>query len=1092
LVARFLRILRAQNNLFGEVNEVNSHMSSRVGPILYGFGLFFAALFVSLFVHTSALAGTTGVISGKVTSAETGAPLSGVHVSATAPTGQFTTTTNATGFYSMTGVGTDTYSMTFTHDGYDAYNVQGINVFADQSAVVDAVMKAATKTIGKVTAHGVSGTAYQPKQTVDTYTMTQAQINTIQGNSMNISESNLITSLPGASLDSSGYPTIRGGRENEQGFQFEGIPYTDAFTNQFVNTLATPGLGLLSVQLTPGAGSAVFGNNGTGSLNLISRKGSYPAFSTVQFAAGGGQFFHAMNAEYGTAAPDNRWSEYFAYSGQNFGFTPGNDILPAAQMHAFLSSQSEVDREFVNNFVYHFGKDNTKSLQLFYDDAQHTFTQGYGGNPFCFATCDPEYQALIGGISQILGGPGLSSSQIETLTGLDPYQNSATEMLAAANRAPGTYHQPNHAVKLQFDDNLDSSTFFSAKFYHVNAVVNFDFPAWEEFGGSIDQGGSTTGLTADFTKQLGDKNLFKVGTDFAYLHPTYNQPNPGYGVLSTQVGGGDPVTGLGTWEFLDFLPNDANCPFGLGVCGYLQPYFPGGLPKVPENLEQSITNRQDWSLYVDDAYTASSRFKIEPGLRLDAVNYRMPAPGVNPVTCTTLYVPKTWNTSGPGCPVATFSVTSDETQPRILEPRIAMSYELGSNDALRFSYGRSVEFPPLGQVDLYVPPQEFALYRNIPSVDTLGALLGAPPGPAQCGIPGFQVPCKSYAEQLLWENQNTLEGVPMQPVKPELFDNYDFSYSHQFDNGYSFKITPWYRRGYQATASTQLPLLGPGGVPIRNPDGTYRFNPPVVTNKGSNHATGLEFLLTKDAIATGLSGQFTATYINEYSNVIPLSASEDFFPSIPPASLLLGNLYRVGFISPFQTSLDLNYQTKSGWRISPQFSYNIGYPTDAGLLTAAFINGNPYNIANTNFSGAINVAPNGTTQYVDPEDPGSYFNPHIAATRGTPESTWPGGKLSHPVTSANSTFEYNLGHNHLIGLTVTNIFNSIYAGPSLNANYQPVATGLSGPLSGLHTLPFYPQLGQANYGPLTRGKDAYINLPNATGRTYYIYFQQKI
>jgi hypothetical protein len=1066
--------------------------------LLYGIGLFIAAVFLSIFVQSSALAGTSGVISGKVTSSETGAPLSGVRVSATSPTGQYATTTNSTGFYSITGVGTDTYTLTFSHDGYDPYTVQGVNVFADQSASVDAPLKPATKTIGKVTAHGVGGSAYQPKQTVDTYTMTQAQINTIQGNPMNISESNLITSLPGASLDSSGYPTIRGGRENEQGFQFEGIPYTDAFTNQFVNTLATPGLGLLSVQLTPGAGSAVFGNNGTGSLNLISRKGSYPAFSTAQFAAGGGYYFHGLNVDYGTAAPDNRWSEYFAYSGQNTGFVYGDNIAPAAQIQSFLSTKDEVDREFVNNFVYHFGANNNKSLQLFYDDAQHTFTQGYGGNPFCFATCDIQYQTLIQGISTALGTQGLSTAQILQLTGMDRYQSSPTEMLAAANRAPGTYHQPNHSMKLQFDDNINSSTFFSAKLYHVNAVVNFDFPAWEEFGGSIDQGGSTSGITADFTKQLGDKNLFKVGADFAYLHPMYNQPDPGYGMLSTLVGGGDPATvattfqagdGLGAWEFLDFLPNDANCPVP-GACGYLSTYFPKGFPTVPQNLEQSITNRQDWSLYLDDSYTISSRFKIEPGLRLDAVNYRMPAPGVNPVTCTTLYVPKTWNTSGPGCPKATFNVTSDETQPRIVEPRFAMSYELGSNDALRFSYGRSVEFPPLGQVDLYVPPQAYRPYWNIPSFDALGNALGVP-GPASCGIPGFKVPCVSYGEQLLWENQNTLEGVPMQPVKPELFDNYDFSYSHQFTNGYSFKVTPWYRRGYQATASTQLPLLGPGGVPIRNPDGTYRFNPPVVTNKGTNHATGLEFLVTKDAV-TGLSGQFSATYINEYSNVIPLSASEDFFPSIPPASLLLGNLYRVGFLSPLQTSLDLNYQTKNGWRISPQFSYNIGYPNDAGLLTAAFINGNPYNIPNTNFSGSINVAPNGTTQYVDPMNPGSFFHPNIAATRGTPESTWPGGKLSHPVTTANTTVEYNMGHNHLVGLTVTNIFDSIYAGPSLNSNYQPVAYGLSGPLSGLHTQPFYPGLGQANYGPLVRGKDAYINIPSATGRTYYIYFQQKI
>ena len=73
----------------------------------------------------------------------------------------------------------------------------------------------------------------------------------------------------------------------------------------------------------------------------------------------------------------------------------------------------------------------------------------------------------------------------------------------------------------------------------------------------------------------------------------------------------------------------------------------------------------------------------------------------------------------------------------------------------------------------------------------------------------------------------------MQPVKPELFDNYDFSYSHQFNSGYSFKITPWYRRGISGDGNgRRLLLLGPGGVPIRNPDGTrYRFHPPVVTNK---------------------------------------------------------------------------------------------------------------------------------------------------------------------------------------------------------------------------------------------------------------------
>ncbi len=1030
---------------------------------------------------TPAVAGQTGVLSGKITSATTGAPLANVKVSAVAATGTYTTSTNSTGFFSITGVTSDTYTVTFSLNGYDPLSVQGINVFADQTANVDESMRLSTKTLGREVVHGVSGGAYQPKETVDTYTITQAQINTVQGNAMNISESNLITSLPGASLDSSGYPTIRGGRENEEGFEFEGIPYTDAFTNQFTNTLATPGLGLLSVQLTPGAGSAEFGNNGTGSLNLIAKRGSYPGYSTLQFASGGPNFFHGMNGEFGTGAPDGRWSAYVAFDGQNTGFRYGNDAVPSADLLTFNDTKVEIDRELLGNFTYRFGKDNGKEVQFFIDDANHEFIGAYGGNPFCFTSCDQEFQDLMNELV------GLSPAQTEQITGLDPYQSSPTETLAQANRPPFAYYQPNHAYKLQFNDNIDSSTFLSAMYYHTNAVTIFDFPSWESFGGVIQEGGFENGVSLDLTKQLGDKNLLKVGGNFAYLLPVYDQPDQGYGVYSTIFGGGDP-SGLGAFEFADFLsPNDPNCPLGPGGCGYLAQFFPNGTPRVPANEEASISTRQDMSVFVDDTISPSSRLKINPGLRFDGANYRLPPAQVDPVTCTTLYLPATWNTSGPGCPTATFNVTSAETQPRIVEPRLSGSYEMGDSNAIRVSYGRSVEFPPLGQIDLYVPPWYYSAFSKIPSFDALNG-----GGPALCGIPGFQVPCKNYGEQLLWENQNTLEGVPLQPIKPELFDNYDFSFSHQFQGGFAAKLTPWYRRGYQATASVQSPRLGTNGQPLRNPDGSYQFLPPVVTNDGTNHATGIEFDLTKEA-TTGLSGQFTATYINEFSNVIPLSGSEDFFPSIPPASLQLGNLYRVGFISPFQTSLDLNYQTTSGWRISPQFSYNVGYPNGTGLYTAAFIKGVPYNIYNTNFSGSINTAPNGTTLYVDPEDPGSFFNPHIDATRGTPEGTWAGGILGHASTFANVTLEYNHMAHATIGLTVFNVFNSLYAGPSLNPYYQPVATGLAGPLSGQNPAAGpYGYLGNANYGSIVRGQEAYINSPNGEGRTYYVYYQTKL
>src|SRR5215472_4428422 len=290
---------------------------------------------------TAALAGTTGVISGTVTAADTGAPIAGVQVSATSPTGQYSTTTNAKGFYAFTGVSPDTYNVSFKAEGYQPQVVLGVSVFADQATRADARLPRGLRTIATVPVRAMAG-AYQPTQTVDTYTVTSQTINSIQGNSMNISETNLITSLPGASADSSGYPTIRGGRENEEGFEFEGIPYVDAFTNQFTNTLATPGLGLASAQLTPGAGNASFGNNGTGSLNLLAKRGTYPGYANAQVAVGGPGYFHGLNVEYGTAGQDGRWSEYFAFAGQGTGyFFGGSSRPPSAEILSFGSVRFE-------------------------------------------------------------------------------------------------------------------------------------------------------------------------------------------------------------------------------------------------------------------------------------------------------------------------------------------------------------------------------------------------------------------------------------------------------------------------------------------------------------------------------------------------------------------------------------------------------------------------------------------------------------------------------------------------------------------------------------------------------------------------------
>lgn len=1061
------------------------------------------ALLLPMFVLVNAspaFASTTGTVSGTVTDAQTHAPIANVRVTAAAATGSYSATTNNSGFYSMTGVFSDTYVVSFSAGGYEPASIPGVTVAADQTQTVNQALTKRLKEIYHVTARAAGG-AFQPSQTTDTYTVTAKQAQQVLGNNVNLSESQLIASLPGAMLDSSGYPVIRGGRENEESFQFEGIPYTDAFTNQFVNTLSLPGLGLQNAQLTPGVGDASQENAGTGTLNLVVKRGSYPAFANVELAAGMPSFRHSLNAEYGFATPDGRISNYMTFAGRNFAPTYVNSD---ASVNRFYKLGLESDREFVNNLVFRFGNQNRQSLQFFADLADHHFLYNDASGLVPFASADPYYRRYAGLYSGLFYGAPLSNQQVGNLTTLDPYQTNQDELLAQAHANPYAYYQPNASFKLQYTNNLNSSTFLSLMAYKTNAVVQFAFPEDGvgpfNFNAELQQGGQTMGTKLDITKQLGDKNLLKAGASFAYLHPTYDQPWTKYGVFNTIFSGNA--------EYLDFLPADANCPTGNpGDCGYLaRNGIPAGT-RIPPSYENAISNRLDSSIYVNDTFTPNDKLKIDAGLRLDktVIHASLPSMGINPATCEYYLPPVSYTppvdasgnptTAVPGnCGSATFNTGAQYFQPTVAQPVIAVSYKLGAHDAVRASYGRSVEFPTLGLMDLWGGEQYYtAKYGKIPSYSAANG-----GGPATtCGLNANTL-CLNYGEQLFWDNQNDVFGAPFQPAKPEEFNNYDFSYSHEFTqgilNGVQFKVTPYLRRSQDALASSAVPLII-NGKAVVDANGNPQYAPPVVTNNGFNQAAGAELQITRQ-VPVGFSPQFTATYINEVSNVVPLSGSEDFYPSIPAPSLALKNVYRVGFLSPFQTTLSLDYTTKSGWRIDPVFRYNIGYPEGAGLNGAAFVDGKPYGIPNTNYSAGLIGSPAGATQYVDPMNPGSVFSPNIAATRGTKEASSPGGVLSHPNTVADLTVEYNTPRNITFGATVLNVFNEIYGGPSLNGRYQPVATGISGPKSGTSSLTYAPYagpgLGFTNYTNLRQPFQPYINTPNGAGRTFYFYIKTKI
>lgn len=968
-------------------------------------------------------AGTTGTISGTVTDSKTGAPIVGVTVGASAPTGHFTTKTDAKGFYAINGVSPDTYTISFEFEGYQAASVAGISVFQDNVARVDEALNKALRTIGRTTARGTSG-AYQPTQTQDTYTVNSAQIETVNGRSFNTSESNLLTSLPGASLDSSGYPVLRGGRENESGYSFEGIPIADSYSNQFQNSLSVVGIG--SFQVVPGAGNATIGNAGTGSINYTAKRGTYPAFGSIEAEVQNTPFTHQFTFEYGFATPSGNLSNYVSFIGQRNGFQYGPRGLRSVDNGTFSTGTNDTtENNFVDNFVYKFGKDKSYELQGLYQNQVDRFGSNYGGG--------------IGTLHDPLSDPyllsGITLSSIPAFLGFTQaeFNNTYASLPGHPNGAllpQSATFQPNEVYKVQLSHNFDPSTFLRLAYYGVNAITTFDLPDYNNFGGYELQGSDRTGVSADFTKQLNSRNLLQIGGKFEYQKPTFAIES--YDDAAEATGGLGPFFGIGTakgFEFPDFLsPTDANCATtlaNLGLtakCGYLSRFFGANVPKIPLYDRTSQVDRGDFALYINDQLTASDRLRFELGVRADGNTTKFPSTYDGVIS----------------------NIPYDESHPLIVQPRAAVNFQLSKNDSVRASFARSTQFPPLGVVARTIDRADFNIFNDVPSYDNL---LG-PYNPANsaatqarfCGATR-NLPCANYGEQLFSEYQYGVAATqPLQPVEPETFTSYDFSYSHQFPSNIALRVTPFYTRGYDIVdrVSNVIAVNPTSNKPI--------FGPALSTNLGSERTTGVEFQLTKES-TYGLSGELSATYLNKFSNVPPLSSSEDFFPTIPTASLQLGNQYRVGYLSPFQATAAFQYRTRFGLRINPQITYNRGYPLNPGLTTATFINGKAVNLPLTDVTGpSVGSTP---SQYVDPANPGSVFKPNVAAALGTPESGIAGGVLSNARFSTNLTIELSPpGTRSTFGVQIFNLFNQLYATPSLNLSAQPIASGVLGPQTG--------------------------------------------
>ena len=1028
-------------------------------------------------VHSPALAvgGIAGTINGTVLDNTTHAPVAGVRVSADSPSASQKTTTDAKGFFSFVGLPVDTYTISFANPGYESFAQQGVTVQGDQQVTVNAGLTKSLTRIGRTQARAASS-AFQPKQTTDSYQITGQQAQTALGRAGNISQTQLQSSVPSITTTFYGSSSIRGSTRTEIAYQFDGIDYTDPLTAQFQNSLGLNGLQAL--QVNPGAGDATQGNAGAGAVNIVVKRGARPAFGGAYFETSAGPRGNYGSLEYGWGTPNGRLSNYSSFVQQNTYSQFGPTGTPPVKSGSyFASTDFSRTADFINNFVYKFGHDNTRSIQFLYQNRYSDFILNRGGiQNLCFKTCDPNIAGTPTAAGQLAGAAFFNLPQaarfadFQQIVGLLPVQRDVNQMIYYQ----GFNHQPVDVFKFEYAQQLDPRTYWTNRIYRVIGNATFNRPYDTQTTSSRinwAQGGVRNGFAGDLLHQFGDKHQTEFTYSYQAVQSVYDNVSNTTSYRSLSDGlTGDPRHG---YEIVDFIPAGFTCPttdpLGLPLatvaatgtkCGYLSSYFPTGIPRIPLNQFYSAGYQHLIGFGIRDQFTVNDKLKLDYGLRLDGSDYQI--------------------VEG-----ARYGITNDTKHPRVVEPRFAAAYQFGARDAMRFSYGRSVQFVPAGIINAPIAFQP--QFVGIPSRDSRTGL------PATtCGPPLFTSLCPNYAVQFHDEIVNTLAGLEAFNVKPATYNNYDMSYSHQFKGNVGLKISPFFKRGYDVGVFT-TPVIGTDPV-----TGLAIFGASTLSSTGVDKTTGVELLLTKDR-PIGLSGFLAMTYVNRLQNVPPLygGQTEDFYPSIPAASLALGNLYRAGYLSPLNARLGLNYKSRGGFRINPIVSYDKGYPiVGAGSLATAFVNNVAVILPNTNISvpgyGIIanGGAPSVVTQYVSPTNPGSVFNPNIAATRGTAETPLAGGILSKARFNTDLDFEFSKpGSKGTFGLYINNLFNQIYAEPALNSRYQPVATAVAGPQTGQTTgTVLFPTLGFTNFGPERFGQSAYNLSPSNAPIRFRFYY----
>ncbi len=945
------------------------------------------ALLVLSFQGTWALAGTTGNIQGKVTD-QSGNPLSAVKVTAASPSQSQSSTTGATGFYSILNLSPDTYSITGTRDGYDTTTVYGITVTADQSASANLQMRPSIKTIGHITTTATASIVSK-NVTGDLYAVNSRSIAKYQGaaggSETLYSQNSVVGSLPGVvrgvgtggGYFGQGSLSMRGGQQDQIGYEFDGIELNRGFDFYNATSFVTNGLG--SLEVYTGGAPASAGRAMSGYINAIPQRGRYPGGGDVTGLVGSPSFNHTVQGDVYGGTPDNRFTYYISTLALNtqyefgqrgnldgttltipagdpgcgavkfiygplddnistpFACTPSGALastqvtrLPVS-IGSYFSNPFSAIRDTVANLHWGFAhnglSDDLQGLFLTGTTSQPNYYAGQGiapdssGAPNFGVNGGPNtINWPVGHLYMAPVGTAYNPAKAALLTW--PSSGGSDQGIVPQNYVDG-FTTKYSIEKLGYTRALNQNSFLNIYGYALYSDWLIDSATNSNNNGVYYQlHDNAAGATLNYQNQLNDKNLLKITGDWTrdvtlrYNYGNYLSQQRLAGEKRGEVLCGTIVTG----------------PSGLAPCN------PG------DNVAQikgpyaywNDVNPQNYDGVISDQLKPSEKWLIDLGARYDIMGFQlMPLQ----ITGANGVAEKAQNQFGV-C-LAGYAYTA-------AEPCFGYLNALATSDGNPgFRPGAAPwqdvsgsllfhEWSPRGGITYTSDP------NNVFRISA-GRFVQPPNGAFEEYIAN---PIFGAGDTVSVLNRfyapSTLHFLAVHNILPEDSTNYDFSWEHGFGGGLSTKITPYYRDTRNQVVT----------IPV-DPS-----NPTFVTgsNVGQARIQGVEFLLSKPVESqNGLGGTISATYTDtklkfnrnaggvSFIDVVNQQIAaynaahfthfpmEDVNGYYSPSYSMAPTDFSASYDVRWVMGINLDWRV-NGFDVSPTFNYQSGSPYGEPLL----------------------------------------------------------------------------------------------------------------------------------------------------------------